>query len=81
MSGTRSKSGLLCSHGSELDANIPRPRMPKTALPADLRRKMGFAKRISEEDENADNTYWTPGAGVLAKIGSGSDGMMLIYII
>lgn len=74
MAGVRSKSGLLCSHGSELDARIPRPRMPKTALPAELRRKMGFTKRVSDDDENADNTYWTPGAGVLAKIGSGSDG-------
>ena len=33
MSGTYSKSGLQCSHGSELDTKIPRPKMPKTALP------------------------------------------------
>jgi hypothetical protein len=77
MSGSRSKSGLICSHGSELDSRIPRPRMPKTALPACLRKKMGLAPRVSEEEENLDNSYWTPGAGVLAKIGSGSDGSYL----
>ena len=42
MSGAVSASGLMCSHGSELDARIPRAKMPKTALPPELRRKMGL---------------------------------------
>ena len=96
MSGTHSKSGLQCSHGSELDAKIPRPKMPKTglrmttneskeitnyrpalltALPPELRRKMGFQPR--SDDENADSTIWTPGSGVLVATGSGRDGSFL----
>ena len=73
MSGTRSASGLMCSHGSELDTKIPRPKMPKTALPPELRKKMGFAKRANEED----STIWKPGSGVLAPTGSAPDGTFL----
>ncbi len=74
MSGTRSKSGLMCSHGSELDTKIPRPKMPRTALPPELRRKMGFEQR--GEDEN-DAVVWKAGAGVLAPTGSAPDGNFL----
>ena len=31
-----SGSGLRCSHGSDLDTRIARPKQPKTALPLSL---------------------------------------------
>lgn len=74
MSGKRTHSGLTCSHGSELDTKIPRPKMPKTALPPDIRKKLGFSKRIIG-DENID--IWKAGSGVLTKVGSGRDGNYL----
>ena len=74
MAGCRSKSGLICSHGSHLDANIPRPKMPKSALPPDLRRKLGLPSRDNEED---DSIIYTAGSGVLVPVGSGSDGKFL----
>ena len=74
MSGTRSKSGLVCSHGSLLDNSIPRPKMPKTALPAGLRKKMGLQPR----NDNEDNTdLYKPGNGVLQAAGSAPDGTFL----
>ena len=45
MSGARSSSGLICSHGSDLDMRIPRAKVPKSALPQSLRRKLGFEKK------------------------------------
>ena len=75
MSGTVSKSGLQCRHGSELDTKIPRPKQPKTALPPELRRKMGLKPR--KADEGNDDTIWRAGSGVLAKTGSGRDGTFL----
>ena len=65
----------MCSHGSELDARIPRPKMPKTALPPELRRSMGLKPR--RQDEENDKEIWTPGSGVLKKVGSGRDGSFL----
>eukprot|EP01031_Cornospumella_fuschlensis_P024425 gene24426-29524_t len=75
MSGTRSSSGLVCSHGSHMDEKIPRPKMPKTALPPELRAKLGLAPR-KEENESSYEIY-KPGAGVLAPVGSGKDGSYL----
>ena len=75
MSGAISKSGLQCRHGSELDTKIPRPKMPKTALPPELRRKMGLKPRKTDQDN--DDTIWRAGSGVLAKTGSGRDGTYL----
>lgn len=75
MAGTVSKSGLQCSHGSELDVKIPRPKMPSTALPPELRKKLGLPPR--KQEVNTDSTIWTPGSGVLAKVGSGRDGTFL----
>lgn len=75
MSGAISKSGLQCRHGSELDTKIPRPKMPKTALPPELRKKMGLKPRKADEDNN--DTIWRAGSGVLAKTGSGRDGTFL----
>ena len=37
-----SASGLQCSWGSDLDTRIPRPKMPKQALPESVRRNLGF---------------------------------------
>lgn len=75
MSGTRSATGLVCSHGSHMDEKIPRPKMPKTALPPELRRKLGFQPRKEEEEGTYD--IYKAGAGVLAPTGSGKDGKYL----
>ena len=45
MSGARTAGGLVCSHGSDLDMRIPRAKVPKSALPQSLRRKLGFEKK------------------------------------
>lgn len=74
MSGARSATGLMCRHGSHMDEKIPRPKMPKTALPPELRRKLGLAPRA---EENHENTIYQAGAGVLAPVGSGKDGSYL----
>ena len=76
MAGVRSASGLQCSHGSDLDTKIPRPKMPKSALPPDVRMKMGLKPRNHANDENNAN-IWKPGAGVLAPTGSAPDGTYL----
>ena len=73
MSGTRSATGLMCSHGSELDAKIPRPKQPKCALPPDVRRKLGLPTRIEEDHTE----IWKAGSGVLKPSGSGRDGNFL----
>jgi hypothetical protein len=73
MSGARSSTGLICSHGSHMDEKIPRPKMPKTALPPELRRKLGFQPRA--QDENTD--IYKAGSGVLKPKGSGNDGSYL----
>lgn len=70
-----STSGLTCSHGSELDTRIPRPKLPKTALPSVLRKKLGLKPRKEEEEE--DDVIWKPGSGVLAAAGSAPDGKFL----
>lgn len=75
MSGTRSATGLMCSHGSHMDEKIPRPKMPKSALPPELRRKLGFAPRL--ENEEAKNEIYKAGSGVLKPVGSGKDGSYL----
>ncbi len=75
MSGTRSATGLVCSHGSHMDEKIPRPKMPKTALPPELRRKLGFQPRKEENDSSYD--IYKAGSGVLAPVGSGKDGSYL----
>mmetsp|Transcript_32946 Transcript_32946/g.72556 ORF Transcript_32946/g.72556 Transcript_32946/m.72556 type:complete len:122 (-) Transcript_32946:1273-1638(-) len=74
MSGCRSASGLMCSHGSHMDEKIARPKMPKSALPPELRRKMGLAPR---ENEDKENEIYKAGSGVLAMVGSGKDGTFL----
>ena len=73
MSGVRSATGLVCSHGSHMDQHIPRPKVPKSALPPDLRRKMGFGPREGE----LENDIYKPGSGVLQPVGSGVDGTFL----
>ena len=67
-----SGSGLRCSHGSDLDTRIPRPKQPKTALPPGLRKKMGLAPR-REEDSSASDAIYKAGAGVLKPVGSAPD--------
>jgi len=57
-----------------MDERIPRAKMPRTALPPELRKKMGFKPRSNEEKEN--NIY-KPGSGVLQAVGSGKDGSFL----
>jgi hypothetical protein len=75
MSGTRSGTGLMCSHGSHMDEKIPRAKMPKTALPPELRRQLGFQPRKEEAESSYD--IYKAGAGVLAPVGSGRDGAYL----
>lgn len=75
MSGTRSATGLMCSHGSHMDEKIPRPKMPKTALPPELRRKMGLVPRTEGEEEGS--IIYQAGSGVLKPVGSGKDGSYL----
>lgn len=58
-----------------MDEKIPRPAMPKTALPPELRRKLGFQPRKEEEESTYD--IYKAGAGVLAPVGSGRDGSYL----
>jgi hypothetical protein len=74
-----STSGLICSHGSELDTRIPRPKLPKTALPSVLRKKLGLKPRGEGkgEVEDEDDVIWKPGSGVLAAAGSAPDGKFL----
>ena len=58
-----------------MDEKIPRPKMPKTALPPELRRKMGLQPR---NDENCNgNEIYQAGSGVLKPVGSGKDGTFL----
>ena len=68
-----SKFGLVCSHGSKLDESIPRPKLPKTALPPELRKKMGLKPRT--DDDSSD--IYKAGAGVLNAAGSARDGKYL----
>lgn len=68
-----SKYGLVCSHGSKLDEAIPRPKLPKTALPPELRKKMGLKPRT--EDDSSD--IYKAGSGVLNAAGSARDGKYL----
>ena len=58
-----------------MDEKIPRPKMPKTALPPELRRKLGLEPR-AENDPAAANIY-SAGSGVLKPVGSGKDGSYL----
>jgi hypothetical protein len=58
-----------------MDEKIPRPVMPKTALPPELRKKMGLKPRKEEEESSYD--IYKPGSGVLAPVGSGKDGTFL----
>jgi len=57
-----SSSGLQCSWGSTLDERIPRAKMPKSALPPDVRAKLGFKRKV-KGDENGGDSYWKPGFG------------------
>lgn len=58
-----------------MDEKIPRPKMPKTALPPELRRKMGLAPRAEEKAGGYE--IYQAGSGVLKPVGSGSDGSYL----
>jgi hypothetical protein len=58
-----------------MDEKIPRPKMPKTALPPELRRKLGFQPRKEEAEGSYD--IYKAGSGVLAPVGSGKDGAYL----
>mmetsp|Transcript_28579 Transcript_28579/g.51794 ORF Transcript_28579/g.51794 Transcript_28579/m.51794 type:complete len:215 (-) Transcript_28579:212-856(-) len=70
-------SGLRCSHGSDLDTRIPRPKMPKRALPDSVRRKIKGSKENCAPSSEHDNDVYKAGAGVLAPVGSAADGSFL----
>ena len=61
-----SASGLQCSWGSDLDTQIPRPKMPKSALPDSVRKNLGLSerkssKRFSEKFEVDSAVHLTKG--------------------
>lgn len=70
------KTGLVQSVGynRELDIKIPRTRVPKRALPASLRQKMGLKV---DKKEIEDEVIYKAGGGVLTTVGSGRDGTFL----
>jgi hypothetical protein len=49
-----SASGLQCSWGSDLDTRIPRPKMPKQALPDSVRKNLGFKDKRRSSCRFAD---------------------------
>ncbi|GMI32764.1 hypothetical protein TeGR_g5015 [Tetraparma gracilis] len=67
-----SASGLQCAWGSDLDTRIPRPKMPKQALPDSVRKNLGFkgerkaSRRFSDNFEIAPEVHATKG-GMEAK--------------
>lgn len=51
-----SKSGLQAKWGSDLDCQIQRPKVPKTALPSDVRMQLGLKKRLKLlKESSCDN--------------------------
>ena len=70
------RTGLVQSIGynRELDIKIPRTRVPKRALPASLRQKMGLKV---DKKEIEDEVIYKAGGGVLTTVGSGRDGTFL----
>ena len=67
MAGTRSRSGLMCSVGSDLDCRIPRAKVPASALPPELRRKLGFDKLrpLKIRQKHAGAAPYNAGSNVL----------------
>ena len=65
MSGARTSSGLICSHGSDLDTRIPRAKIPSTALPPDVRRKLGFKRATPQRRKSIGANPYKAGANVL----------------
>lgn len=74
MSGSRSSTGLVCGHGSDLDMRIPRAKIPSSALPPEIRAKMGLKPRreVRARARSGANPY-SAGAGVV-KPRESSDG-------
>ena len=60
----RTAGGLVCSHGSDLDMRIPRAKMPSSALPPEVRAKMGLKPRKPRRRSKGAQPY-AAGAGVL----------------
>ena len=74
MSGSRSSTGLVCGHGSDLDMRIPRAKIPSSALPPEIRAKMGLKPRreVRAKARSGANPY-SAGGGVV-KPRASSDG-------
>ena len=64
MAGRRTSGGLVCSHGSDLDMRLPRAKMPSSALPPEVRAKMGLKPRKPRRRSKGAEPY-KAGAGVL----------------
>ncbi len=62
----RTAGGLVCSHGSDLDTRIPRAKVPSSALPPEIRAKMGLKPRrqLRRKSRGGADPY-AAGAGVL----------------
>ena len=73
MAGRRTAGGLVCSHGSDLDTRIPRAKIPSSALPPEVRAKMGLKPRKPRRRSKGAADPYAAGAGVL-KPRSSEDG-------
>lgn len=62
-----SSTGLQCSWGSKLDETVPRAKMPKCALPPEIRAKLGLDKK---RQVNENGAYFKSGFGVVKQKGS-----------
>jgi hypothetical protein len=62
-----SASGLQCAWGSDLDMRIPRQKLPKCALPPDVRAnmKLGTRENRGKQDKAEDGLAYAAGGGVL----------------
>ena len=65
MAGRRTAGGLVCSHGSDLDMRIPRAKLPSSALPPEVRAKMGLKPRKPRRRSKGAADPYAAGAGVL----------------
>lgn len=62
-----SATGLVCSHGSKLDEVLPRAKLPKCALPPELRAKLGLDK---DRPVRETGTYFKSGFGIVEQKGA-----------
>ena len=52
---------------ADLDCSIPRPKLPKTALPSDVRSKLGLERRRLLKSSNYDDRALSKGMKIIEK--------------